>query len=57
MYKVTISESMSSYFANHVEGISFEVADPFNMKEYVQDFAQKGFEVLVSYQPDEERGE
>lgn len=57
MYKVTISESMSSYFANRVEGISFEVADPFNMKEYVQDFAQKGFEVLVSYQSDEEKGE
>lgn len=57
MYKVTISKSMSSYFANHVDGISLDVSDPFDMKEYVQDFAQKGFEVLVSYQPDESKEE
>lgn len=57
MYRVIIAKSMTGYFDHRNDGISFETPDAYNVNEYVQDFSKIGFEVLVSYHLDEEKGE
>lgn len=57
MYRVIIAENVVDYLNCGLCGVEFDVKSEYDVKEYVADFAKKGLEVLVIYDPDGEEGE
>lgn len=56
MYRVIITENVVDYLNCGLCGVEFDVKSEYDVKEYVADFAKKGLEVLVIYDPDGEEG-